>query len=109
MNTLDYGAIAIIPGENCHCELSKHANKRVLYSEVTELLKISQSICSCSFRHYEDRRHTVERRTFNAETLTSNPHQRARPYGRRLVDIHNRARDLFSKVRTEETFALLSS
>lgn len=99
MNNLNYRAIEIIPGKNCNCALSKYAGKRVLYSEVLELLKNSQSTCSCTFQHYDDRRHTVERRKFDTDSLTSNPHRRTRLYGRRVVDIHNRARDRFAKVR----------
>jgi hypothetical protein len=104
MNNLDYRAIEIIPGKNCSCALSKQAGKRVLYSEVLELLKNSQSNCSCTFHHYDDRRHTVERRKFDTASLISNFHGRTHPYGRRLVDIHNRARDPFTKIRMEATF-----
>lgn len=107
MNNLKFRAIEIIPGKDCNCALSKHAGKRVLYSEVLELLKSSQSTCSCTFKHYDDRRDTIERRKFDTESLTSNPHVRTRPYGRRAVDIHNRARDLFAKVRMEATFTAL--
>lgn len=104
---LNYRAIDIIPGKECNCPLSKHAGKRVLYSEVLELLKSSQSTCSCTFKHYEDRRHSVERRKFDTESLTSHSQVRTRPYGRRAVDIHNRSRDRFIKVRMEATFAAL--
>jgi len=109
MSNLNYRAIEIIPGNNCNCALSKHAGKRMLYSEVLDLLPPSDpnSSCSCTFKHYDDRRHIGERRTFNIDKPTSNPHGRTRPYGRRVVDIHNRARDHFAKARTEATFIAL--
>lgn len=107
MNNLNYRAIEIIPGNNCNCALSKHAGKRILYSEVLELFTSSHSHCSCTFKHYEDRRHIGDRRKFDTENLTSNPHGRTRPYGRRVVDIHNRARDRFTKIRMEATFTAL--
>ena len=107
MSNLNYRAIDIIPGKDCNCELSKHAGKRMLYSEVLELLKSSQSPCSCTFKHYADRRDSVERRTFDTDSVASNPHDRTQPYGRRAVDIHNRARDLFAKIRIEATYTAL--
>jgi len=105
MNNLNYRAIDIIPGNGCNCALSKHAGERMLYSEVLELF--TNSTCSCTFKHYNDRRHIGERRNFDAESLISNPHGRTRPYGRRVVDIHNRARDQFAKIRMETTFTAL--
>ena len=107
MNSLNYRAIEIIPGKDCNCALSKHAGKRMLYSEVLELSTSLLSTCSCTFKHYKDRRHISERRKFGIESLTSNPHGRIRAYGRRVVDIHNRARDHFAKVRMEATLTAL--
>lgn len=104
MSNLNYRAIEVIPGKDCNCTLSKHAGKRMLYSDILELLESSQPSCSCIFKHYEDRRHISDRRKFDVDNLTSNPHGRTRPYGRRVVDIHNRARDPFSKRRMEATF-----
>jgi len=102
---LNYQAIEVIPRKNCDCALSKYAGKRMLYSEISELL---DSTCTCcTFKHYEDRRHISDRRRFNIDNLTSNPHGRTRPYGRRAVDIHNRSRDRFAKRRIEETLVLL--
>ena len=99
MNNIDFRAIEIIPGNDCNCALSKLAGKRMLYSEVLELFTL-RSNCSCTFKHYDDRRHQYDRRKFDIEDLTSNPNSRTRPYGRRIVDIHNRARDRFAKERT---------
>lgn len=104
MTNLHYRAIDIIPGKDCDCPLSKLAGKRILSSEVIELLTTPPSKCSCTFKHYDDRRHMTDRRKFDAESLKSNPHGRTRPYGRRVVDIHNRSRDQFAKVRIETTF-----
>jgi hypothetical protein len=103
----NYRAIEIIPGQSCNCPLSKHAGKRVLYSEVIELLKSSQSTCSCTFQHYDDRRHLADRRTFDIDSVAANTHGRTRPYGRRQADIHNRARDPFTKIRMRATFEAL--
>jgi len=105
MNNLNYRAVEIISGNNCNCALSKYAGKRMLYSEVLELLTSTDSRCSCTFKHYDDRRHIGERRKFDTYNLTSNPHGRTRLYGRRVVDIHNRARDPFAKMRMEVTLA----
>ena len=107
MNNLNYRAIEIIPGKDCNCALSKHAGKRILYSEVLELFSGSHSSCSCTFKHYEDRRYLSDRRKFNIDNLTLNPHGRTLPYGRRAIDIHNRARDRFAERRIEATFTAL--
>jgi len=109
MNSLNYQAIEVIPGKDCNCALSKHAGKRMLCSEVLELLgsTLLGPTCSCTFKHYEDRRHLIDRRKFNIESLTSNSHGRTHPYGRRAVDIHNRSRDRFTKRRMEATFVEL--
>jgi len=105
MKNIDYRAIEIISGNNCNCELSKHVGKRMLYSEVLGLLTSSHSTCSCTFKHCDDRRHIGERRKFNIDNLASDLHNRTQPYGRRVVDIHNRARDRFATTRMEATFA----
>ena len=99
MNNIDFRAIEIIPGNECNCALSKLAGKRVLYSEVIDLFTSVQSNCSCTFKHYDDRRRKYDRRKFDIDDLTSNPNSRTRPYGRRAVDIHNRSRDRFAKKR----------
>jgi len=105
MNNLNYRAIEIISGNNCNCVLSKHTGKRMLYSEVLELLTSSHSTstCSCTFKYYEDRRDIGERRKFDIDNLTSNLHNRSRPYGRRVVNIHNRARDRRGFTRYSKT------
>lgn len=101
MNNVNFRAIEVISGGNCNCALTKYAGKRMLYSEVLELFTDLHSNCSCTFKHYDDRRHLSDRRKFDADSLTANPHGRTRPYGRRVVDIHNRARDRFAKQRME--------
>jgi len=105
MNKTDFRAIEIIPGKDCHCALSKHAGERMLCSEVLELLTDSHSYssCSCVFKHYEDRRKKGDRRQFTVEQPAANIHQRTRPYGRRVVDIHNRSRDQFAQQRQESS------
>jgi hypothetical protein len=107
MKILKYRAIEIIPGKGCNCGLSKHAGKRMLYSEVLKLFTATNSSCSCTFKHYEDHRHLSDRRKFDTKSLTSNPHGRTRPYGRRVVDVHNRSRDHFAKISMEVTFTAL--
>jgi len=107
MNKMDFRAIEIIPGNDCNCELSRLAGKRMLYSEVLELLSSSHSTCDCKFKHYDDRRHQADRRRFDVDNLAVSPQVRTRPYGRRAVDIHNRARDRFAKQRMEATFTAL--
>ena len=97
MNTFNYQAIEIIPGKDCNCALSKYAGKRMLYSEVLELSTGLLSTCSSTFKHYEDRRQTCDRRKFDTDNLSLNPYGRTRIYGRRVVDIHNRSRDRFAK------------
>jgi hypothetical protein len=101
MNNLNYRAMKIIVGNNCNCVLSKHTGKRLLYSEVLELLKNYNSVCSCTFKHFKDQRQ------FDRDNLTLEPHGRTIPYGRQVVDIHNRARDPFVNVRTGTTFTAL--
>jgi len=103
VNNLDYRAIEVIPGNNCNCALSKYAGKRILYSKVLELFTGSDINCSCTFKHYEDRRHINDRRKFDIDNFILNPHGRVQHYGRRVVDIHNRARDRFAKMRMEVT------
>ncbi|RKZ94900.1 MAG: hypothetical protein DRQ46_09220, partial [Gammaproteobacteria bacterium] len=95
MKNLDFRAIEIILGNDGHCALSGHAGKRMLYSDVLELITSSHSSCSCTFKHYDDRRQKGDRRKFDVDNLAINTHGRTRPYGRRAVDIHNRARDRF--------------
>lgn len=107
MNNINYRAMEIIVGGNCNCVLSKHAGKRMLYSEVLELLKNSNSSCSCTFKDFEDRRHKADRRKFDTDSLTSDANGRTMPYGRRVVDIHNRSRDRFANVRMEATLTAL--
>lgn len=107
MNNMNFRAIEIIPGIGCKCALSKLAGKRVLYREVRKLFTGSHLSCSCTFKHYHDRRHNYDRRKLDIDDLTANPNIRARPYGRRKVDIHNRSRDRFAKRREEETFAVM--
>ena len=107
MDKISFRAIEVIPGNDCNCALSKLAGKRVLYSEVIELFTSSNSNCSCTFKHFEDRRRKYDRRKFGSDDLTSNSHGRTRIYGRRVVDIHNRSRDRFSKQKAEETFTTL--
>ena len=102
MKKLDFRAVEIIPG-NDYCALAKLAGKRMLYSEVLEVFTSSHSSCSCTFKHYDDRRHKNDRRKFDVDNLAINTHGRTRPYGRRAVDIHNRARDRFSKLRMDGT------
>jgi hypothetical protein len=105
MNTIDFRAIEIIPGNNCKCALSKLAGTRVLYNDVLKLFNSSHSNCNCTFKHFDDRRHKLDRRKFDGDDLTSNSNVRTRPYGRRAVDIHNRSRDRFAKQRLEGSFA----
>ena len=107
MNSINFRAIEIIPGNDCNCELSKLAGMRVLYSEVLELFTGSNSNCSCTFKHFDDRRHKLDRRKFDSDDLVSNSNVRTRPYGRRAVDIHNRSRDRFVKQREEGSFTAL--
>jgi len=85
MSDSNYRAIEVIPGKYCNCALSKHAAKRMLYSDILNLLESSQPTCSCTFKHYEDRRHISDRRKFDVDNLTSNPHGRTQPYGRQLL------------------------
>jgi hypothetical protein len=103
----NYRGLEIIVGDNCNCVLSKHAGKRMLYSEVLELLKNSNSACSCTFKHFKDRRHKFDKRKFDADSLTSDADRRTMPYGRRVVDIHNRSLDRFADVRMETTLTAL--
>lgn len=107
MKTSDYRAVEIIPSDNCNCALSRLAGKLMLYSEIHELLTNPHSTCSCKFKHFDDRRHKVERRRFDVDNLEMKPHRRAQPYGRRAVDIHNRARDRFTKQRMEASSTAL--
>lgn len=107
MNSINFRAIEIIPGNGGNCELSKLAGKRILYREVRELFSCSHLSCSCTFKHYNDRRHQYDRRKFDIHDLTSNSNIRARPYGRRTVDIHNRSRDRSAKLREDETITIL--
>lgn len=99
MSNLNYRAIEIIQGNNCNCGLSDHTGKRMLYSKFIELFESSHLNCNCTFKHYDERRHNFDRRNFDIEKLTSNIHGRTLYYGRRIVDIHNRARDRFAKRR----------
>jgi len=102
-----YRAIDIILGKNCNCELSRLAGKRMLSSKVIELFTSSRSRCDCTFRNYDDRRHLSDKRKFDAENVKSNPHNRTKPYRRRVVDIHNRSRDRFTNERMGPTFTAL--
>jgi len=99
VRNLKYRAIEIIKGDNCNCALSKYAGQRMLYSKFIELFESSHLNCNCTFKHYDDRRHNFDRRNFDIDNLTSNIHGRTRYYGRRIVDIHNRARDRLAKIR----------
>ena len=107
MKNIAFRAVEIIPGNDCNCALSRLAGKLMLYSEIQELLTYSNETCSCKFKHFDDRRHKSERRRFDVDNLAMNPHRRTRPYGRRTVDIHNRARDRFAKQRMEGTITAL--
>lgn len=102
---MNYQAIEIIAGEGCNCGLSKLAGKRMLNSDIIDLF--TNSRCSCTFKHYKDRRHIADKRRFDIDYPATNPQARTRPYGRRVVDIHNRARDRFAERRLEESFVAL--
>jgi hypothetical protein len=103
MNKNDFRATEIIAGKNCNCELSKHAGKRMLVTEVQSLIAHSDfyTNCTCTFKHYSDRRSNIDRRKFDVKTIASSKQQRTRPYGRRAIDIHNRARDRFISERLQ--------
>lgn len=92
----DYRAIEVIPGKNCSCDLSKLGGKRILLSDMDRLISQASFYphCTCTFKHYSDRRSGHDRRNFNLiNTLTTYAKVRTRPYGRRSADIHNRSRD----------------
>lgn len=95
MNRQDYRAIEVIPGRNCSCPLSKLAGKRMLYTDIAELLNHSAFYphCTCTFKHYADRRQGIDRRNFETQDINKTGQIRNMPYGRRTADIHNRARD----------------
>lgn len=102
---MNYQAIEVVAGKDCNCALSKLAGKRLLYNDVLDLF--TNSRCSCTFKHYKDRRHIGDKRRFGIVQPIPNHQSRAKPYGRRVVDIHNRARDRFAERRMEEAFVAL--
>ena len=95
MNQIDFRATEIIAGDNCNCPLSKNAGKRILSQDVQSLLANSDSHtnCTCTFKHYADRRTNFDRRKFDVNNTSSANNIRKIPSGRRTIDIHNRARD----------------
>jgi hypothetical protein len=107
MNSIDFRAIEIIPGIDCDCALSKLAGMRVLYNDVLKLFTSSHSNCSCTFKHFDDRRHNIDKRKFDSDDLTLNSNRRTCRYGRRAIDIHNRSRDRFATQRVQGPFIAL--
>ncbi len=99
----DFGAIEVFAGETCQCILSRHAGRRLLYSEVNTMLRISplQPRCECTFKHFTDRRHKVERRNFTITNSILNNNRRLQPCGRRKADIHNHVRVSNSYLHSE--------
>lgn len=100
MSTKDYRAIEIV-SNNCTCLLSKHAGKRLLVSEFSQLAENSgiNVACKCTFKHYSDRRDQKDRRKFDIESLVFNAFRRTKPFGRRLQDELNKLR--FEKLLSE--------
>ncbi len=100
MTTKDYRAVEII-SNNCTCMLSKHAGKRLLMTEFSELAGNAglNVACKCTFKHYSDRRDQKERRKFDIESLVFNAFRRTQPFGRRLKDELNKLR--FEKMLSE--------
>lgn len=103
MNQTDFRATEIIAGEDCTCPLSKHAGKRMLFQEVQSLIESSDlhSTCTCTFKHFADRRTHIDRRKFDIKSTSFANKVRKMPYGRRAIDIHNRARDHFINERLQ--------
>jgi len=103
MKLSDFRATEIIASDNCNCSLSKHAGKRMLFNEVQSLIANSffQSNCTCTFKHYADRRTNIDRRKFDENISSFSKQMRKIPYGRRAIDIHNRARDQFVNERLQ--------
>lgn len=89
-----YHAITIHPCKNA-CDCAKRIEgKRVLSSEfVTMKLKeCARPNCDCTFEHFDDRRTGLDRRNFGDQVSPILADQRKQPLGRRIIDVHNKAR-----------------
>lgn len=89
-----YHAIIIHPCKNA-CECAKRIQgKRVLSSDFVsmKLNDCARPNCDCTFEHFDDRRTGVERRNFAEQVFPIFAEQRQQPYGRRVADVHNKAR-----------------
>lgn len=94
--TKNYKATTVKPCENS-CNAAKiHADKKLLLDEFDKLVlkNCQQPQCACRFEQHADRRSGLDRRYLSAPTsqplVTNN---RRLNYGRRVDDIHNKARD----------------
>ena len=89
-----YHAITIHPCNNA-CDCAKRIEgKRVLSSEFVsmKLKECARPNCDCTFEHFDDRRTGLDRRDFGDQVSPILADQRKQPFGRRVTDIHNKAR-----------------
>ena len=101
----NYKATTIRPCSNSCSAAKTHADKTLLLDEFDSLIlkNCQQPQCVCRFEQHVDRRSGLDRRyltSSNSQPLVTN--NRRLNYGRRVEDIHNRARDNTGEIDLSE-------
>lgn len=89
-----YHAIKVHPCKNA-CDCAKRVDgQRILSSdfEAMKAIECDRAYCNCTYEHFNDRRSGIDRRNFAVHLNPIWAEKRSQPYGRRLTDIHNKAR-----------------